>query len=86
MAVPGAAGARDSPVELVTGSLPEYEAAARRYFGQEQGGAWLVQIGALGLEFARIVVRPEWVAVLDFQQRFPSAVEAAMEAASATYH
>jgi hypothetical protein len=27
---------------------------------------------------ARIVVKPEWVAVLDFETRFPSAIEAAM--------
>ena len=27
---------------------------------------------------ARIVVRPEWVAILDFEKRFPGAIEAAM--------
>jgi len=26
----------------------------------------------------RIAVKPEWVAILDFEQRFPSAIEAAM--------
>jgi hypothetical protein len=32
---------------------------------------------------ARIVIRPEWVGVLDFQTRFPSAIESAMAATSA---
>jgi len=27
---------------------------------------------------ARIAVRPAWVAVMDFEQRFPNAIEAAM--------
>jgi hypothetical protein len=27
---------------------------------------------------ARITVRPEWVGILDFEERFPSAIEAAM--------
>jgi hypothetical protein len=27
---------------------------------------------------ARIVIQPEWVGILDFEQRFPSAIEAAM--------
>jgi len=29
-------------------------------------------------QMARIVVRPEWVAILDFEKRFPGAIEAAM--------
>jgi hypothetical protein len=31
----------------------------------------------------RVFIRPEWVALLDFDTRFPSAIERAMEAASA---
>jgi hypothetical protein len=27
---------------------------------------------------ARIVVSPEWVSIIDFEKRFPSAIEAAM--------
>jgi hypothetical protein len=27
---------------------------------------------------ARISIRPEWVSILDFEKRFPSAIEAAM--------
>ena len=32
----------------------------------------------------RVFITPEWVAILDFQQRFPSAVERAMERAAAS--
>jgi hypothetical protein len=31
---------------------------------------------------SRVFVTPEWVALLDFQTRFPSALERAMEKAS----
>jgi hypothetical protein len=30
------------------------------------------------LEMIRIAIRPEWVAVIDFEKRFPGAIEAAM--------
>lgn len=29
-------------------------------------------------QMARIVIQPEWVGILNFEQRFPSAIEAAM--------
>jgi len=32
----------------------------------------------------RVFITPEWVAILDFQQRFPSALERAMERAAAS--
>src|SRR5687768_9085792 len=31
-------------VEIRDGVIPEYEAAAKRYFGEEQGAAWVTQI------------------------------------------
>lgn len=54
--------------------VAEYEAAARRYFGEEQGTAWCQQVRQMGQKMARISVTPEWVAVLDFETRFPSAI------------
>jgi hypothetical protein len=61
-------------VELV-GDIPaEYGAAARRYFGEEQGAAWTEQVSQLLPCTARIAVRPEWVGILDFQTRFPQAL------------
>jgi hypothetical protein len=65
-------------VETVAGVVPEYALAAERYFGPDQGRAWVKQVGGMFSQMARIAVKPEWVAVLDFEKRFPSAIEAAM--------
>jgi nitroimidazol reductase NimA-like FMN-containing flavoprotein (pyridoxamine 5'-phosphate oxidase superfamily) len=65
-------------VETVEGVSPEYAASAGRYFGEEQGRAWLEQVRAMSAQMARISIRPTWVGLLDFQMRFPSAIEAAM--------
>jgi hypothetical protein len=65
-------------VTIVTGVVPEYAAAAERYFGQDQGKAWVGQVGGMFPEMARVAIKPEWAAVLDFETRFPSAIEAAM--------
>jgi hypothetical protein len=64
-------------VDTVAGVAPEYALAAERYFGTDQGRAWVGQIGAMFTTMARITVRPEWVALLDFETRFPGAIEAA---------
>ena len=61
-------------VEVVEGVAPEYAAAARRYFGEEQGRAWVEQMGGMVPSMARIAVRPDWAAILDFETRFPSAL------------
>lgn len=70
-------------VETVDGVAPEYAAAAERYFGPEQGRAWVEQVRGLMPRMTRIAVRPAWVGLLDFETRFPSAIEAAMAGASA---
>ena len=59
-------------VELLDDVSPEYELAATRYFGPEQGPAWISTLR--GQPMARIAVTPEWVGILDFQTRFPSAL------------
>lgn len=61
-------------VDIVDGVPEEYTAAARRYFGEEQGNAWVEQVGQLLSQAGRIAVRPEWVSIIDFQTRFPSAL------------
>ena len=68
-------------VETVQGIVPEYALAAQRYFGEAQGRAWVEQVRPLFPSMARIAVRPEWVGVLDFEARFPSAIAAAMSGA-----
>jgi hypothetical protein len=60
--------------ELVDGIVPEYAAAAERYFGPEQGRAWVAQLRTLIPSMVRITIAPEWVGLLDFQTRFPSAL------------
>ena len=61
-------------VETVSGIIPEYAAAAERYFGTDQGKAWVQQLSSMSPQMARIAIKPEWVGLLDFQTRFPSAL------------
>ena len=64
----------DATIAMSDDVTEEYAAAARRYFGDEQGAAWLSQLA--GQPMAQISVTPDWVAVLDFETRFPSALSA----------
>lgn len=68
-------------VTTVDGVVPEYAAAAERYFGVEGGKAWIETAAKLSPLMARIVVKPTWVGLLDFEHRFPSALASAMGAA-----
>jgi hypothetical protein len=61
-------------MEPVTGIAPEYAAAADRYFSPEQAKAWLDSLRTMISSQVRIIVTPEWVGLLDFQTRFPSAL------------
>jgi len=61
-------------IEPVQGVVPEYAKCADRYFGPEQGRAWIAQVGAMLPSMVRVVVKPDWVGLLDFQARFPSAL------------
>jgi hypothetical protein len=61
-------------VDFVDGVPPEYAAAARKYFGEEQGDAWAGQVGQMMTQTARIALRPAWVGILDFESRFPQAL------------
>ena len=66
----------------VDGIVPEYAAAAERYFGEERGRAWVEQFGGMFTEMVRIAVHPEWVGLIDFETRFPNAIEKAMAGGS----
>ena len=60
--------------------VPEYVLAAHRYLGPG-AEVWLRQVEATlpaSKGMARLAVTPEWVGILDFEQRFPSALEKAM--------
>ena len=63
-------------LEEVDGIVPEYAAAAERYFGREQGQAWVQHLGSKLSTMVRITVTPEWIGILDFKTRFPSALSA----------
>jgi hypothetical protein len=72
-------------VELMDRIPDEYALMARRCLGPGAEG-WLEQVAgmlpAMG-GMARIAITPEWVGILDFEQRFPSAIEHAMAASMA---
>lgn len=70
-------------LDTVDGVAPEYAAMSRRSLGEEAGQAWLAQVAAMWPRMARVFIQPEWAGILDFETRFPSAVERAMERAQA---
>jgi hypothetical protein len=55
----------DASIDMLTQVSEEYALAARRYFGDEQGQAWADQLRDKPM--ARIKVRPDWTAILDFR-------------------
>ena len=61
-------------LQTVNGIVPEYAVAAERYFGREQGQAWVEKLRSMIPGMVRITITPEWVGLLDFQTRFPSAL------------
>src|SRR4051794_29607452 len=65
--------------DVVDGIAPEYAATCRRTMGEEDGQAWLDQLAPMCPQMVRIRITPTWVGLIDFQTRFPSAVERAME-------
>ena len=65
-------------METVEGLVSEYMASAKRYLGEEGGQGFIEQARGMFPQMARLTLKPEWVGLLDFQQRWPSAIEAAM--------
>jgi hypothetical protein len=65
--------------DTVDGIAPEYAAMTKRVFGEEGGQAWLDQMGPMCPQMSRVFITPEWVGILDFETRFPNALERAME-------
>jgi hypothetical protein len=69
-------------IDSVEGIAPEYRASGQRVLGEEQGQAFMNQVQPIIPQMARIFIRPEWVAIQDFESRFPNAMERAMERAA----
>ncbi len=68
-------------VTMVDGLVPEYALSAERYFGPEGAKAWLGQVAGMGIkQMVRVAVTPTWVGILDFDKRYPSAIENAIAA------
>jgi hypothetical protein len=63
-----------SRLEDVAGIVPEYAAAAERYFTPEQAQGWLQNLRSMISSMVRITITPQWVGLLDFETRFPSAL------------
>jgi hypothetical protein len=61
-------------LEPMEGIVPEYAAAAERYFDPQLAQGWLSQLRTLVSSMVRITITPEWVGLLDFETRFPSAL------------
>jgi hypothetical protein len=65
-------------VDLVDGIPSEYADCADRYFGPEAGPGWTQQMDNMFGRMFRFCVQPEWVGILDFEERFPNTIAAAM--------
>jgi hypothetical protein len=70
-------------VDTVDGIPPEYVAASKRVLGEEGGQGWVDQLAQICPRMSRVFIRPEWAGVIDFEARFPNAIERAMERAAA---
>ena len=69
--------------DTVDGIAPEYEAMTIRVMGAEPGRAWLENLRPICPQMSRVFITPGWVGILDFETRFPSTIERAMEEAQA---
>jgi hypothetical protein len=70
-------------LDTVEGIAPEYVAAATRVMGEAAGQGWVAQLQPIWPRTARVFIKPTWVGVMDFETRFPNAVEQLMEQAGA---
>lgn len=66
-------------LEEVKGIAPEYEAMAHRIMDDADADQWLATMRPITPEMAVVYVRPEWVGIIDFEARFPSALERRIE-------
>jgi PPOX class probable F420-dependent enzyme len=60
-------------IQRYDGPIPETEAIAKRYLGEEGSRMFLAEYVAAIPTWTRLTIRPEWVNVIDLVTRFPSA-------------
>jgi hypothetical protein len=68
--------------DTVEGIAPEYAAMIRRTMSQEDAEALLKEAARLYPRMTRLFIHPDWVGLLDFETRLPSAVERAIKRTS----
>jgi hypothetical protein len=67
-------------VTEIDGVDPDYATSARQYLGQRDAPEYLAMLDQPGTRMARITVRPQWVALLDFTgDRLPAVMAATAE-------
>jgi hypothetical protein len=66
-------------VDTVEGIAPEYTAMIYRTMSKEDAEALLKEAAPLYPRMTRIFIHPDWVGILDFETRLPSAIEHAIE-------
>jgi len=65
--------------DTVEGIAPEYMAMIYRTMSEEDAQALLKEAARLYPRMTRIFIHPDWVGIIDFETRLPSAVERAIE-------
>jgi hypothetical protein len=70
---------RSGPVIGSPQIAPEYTAMIHRTMSKEDAEALLKEAARLYPRMTRIFIHPDWVGILDFETRLPSAVERAIE-------
>ena len=59
--------------------LEKYAAMCQRVMGEAGAQGWLETMRPMCPQMARVFIKPTWVGILDFEGRFPSAIERAMQ-------
>jgi hypothetical protein len=62
-------------LKTVDGIPDEYLTASKKYVPEDQWKDFEVQVHNLYKQMVRIAIDPEWVKIIDFETRFPQAVE-----------
>lgn len=62
----------DADVTITDGLAAECSPTFIRYLGPEQGRNWTEMMRRMTDRMARVAIRPTWVAVFDFETRFPN--------------
>lgn len=65
--------------DTVEGIAPEYDHVLVKMLGPEGARAWAENMGPIINRMTRLFITPDWVAILDFETRFPQTVERLME-------